>query len=86
MVPGVASRTTYGATNAKPSNLGVMLMSPSGRPGSDVSEYARHDACRRPGSRREGTAWPVALPLPARLDEDGDGIRRLALDPLDPAP
>ena len=41
IVPGLASRTTYGVTAPVSSSLGVMLMNPSGRPGSEVIEYAR---------------------------------------------
>ena len=38
IVPGCASRTSQGVTVPSSTSLGVMLMSPSGRPGSDVSE------------------------------------------------
>ena len=41
IIPGFASRTTYGVTAPVSSNLGVMLISPSGRSGSEVIEYAR---------------------------------------------
>jgi len=38
IVPGRAWRTSQGVTTPSSTSLGVMLMSPSGRPGSDVSE------------------------------------------------
>ena len=38
MVPGWASRTSQGVTTPSSTSLGVMLISPSGRPGSEVSE------------------------------------------------
>ena len=39
--PGLACLTRYGETFPASTSLGVMLISPSGRPGSEVSEYAR---------------------------------------------
>ena len=38
IVPGCAWRTSQGVTTPSSTSLGVMLMSPSGRPGSEVSE------------------------------------------------
>ncbi len=38
IAPGLASRTKNGETLPSSTSLGVMLMQPSGRPGSDVSE------------------------------------------------
>ena len=38
IVPGCAWRTSYGVTLPSSTSLGVMLISPSGRPGSEVSE------------------------------------------------
>ena len=38
MVPGCAWRTSQGVTTPSSTSLGVMLISPSGRPGSEVSE------------------------------------------------
>ena len=38
IVPGWAWRTSHGVTMPSSTSLGVMLISPSGRPGSDVSE------------------------------------------------
>ena len=39
--PGRASRTRKGDTFPASTSFGVMAIHPSGRPGSDVSEYAR---------------------------------------------
>jgi hypothetical protein len=39
--PGLAVRTKYGETFPDSTSFGVMLMHPSGRPGSEVIEYAR---------------------------------------------
>ena len=41
IAPGFASRLRNGQTLPASTSLGVMLMQPSGRPGSEVSEYAR---------------------------------------------
>ena len=46
IVPGLAPPTRYGETLPSSTRLGVMLISPSSRYGSDVSEYARQ--CRTP--------------------------------------
>ena len=40
-MPCCAPRTRKGDTLPSGTSFGVMLMQPSGRPGSDVSEYAR---------------------------------------------
>jgi hypothetical protein len=39
--PGRASRTRWGDTFPASTSFGVMAIHPSGRPGSEVSEYAR---------------------------------------------
>ena len=41
ITPGRAVRTRYGETLPDSTSFGVMLMQPSGRPGSEVIEYAR---------------------------------------------
>ena len=46
IVPGLARPTRYGDTLPSSTRLGVMLIRPSSRYGSDVSEYARQ--CRTP--------------------------------------
>ena len=38
MTPGLAVRTKYGETLPASTSFGVMLMQPSGRPGSEVIE------------------------------------------------
>ena len=83
--PGRAARTRCDETLPASTSLGVMLMHPSGRSGSDVSEYARQWWI-------PSTTIPiaqvlprfVARPLPAGTDQHRRRVRRLARDPLDP--
>ena len=61
IVPGWASRTRYGVTAPVSSSLGVMLMKPSGRPGSEVIEYARQwclPSTWKPTRRYWPGLWP----------------------------
>ena len=87
IVPGLASRTTYGVTApclqqlrrdadqpVRPAGIRGDRVRPPVMPAIDLKADA-HVLPR-----------PVALPLPARPDENADGVRRLGLDPLDPAP
>ena len=62
-----------------------MLMHPSGRPGSEVIDRAPVVLAVDREADPQVLAGPVALPLPAGLDEDGDGVGGLPVDPLDPA-
>ena len=59
IAPGRPWRTRYGETTPLSTSFGVIEMQPSGRPGSEVSEYARQ--CRTP---RMST--PIRQYCPAR--------------------
>jgi hypothetical protein len=61
IVPGLASRTSHGVTVPSSTSFGVMLIRPSGRPGSDVSEYARQwctPSMTKPMRRYWPGTWP----------------------------
>ena len=61
MIPGRPRLTRYGETVPSSTFLIVIVMKPSGRPGSDVSEYARQ--CRRPlMSSPMRRYWPASWP------------------------
>ena len=61
IVPGRPRRTRYGDTLPSSTLLTVMLISPSGRAGSEVSEYARQ--CRTPSmSSPIRRYWPGSWP------------------------
>ena len=61
MVPGWAWRTSHGVTTPSWTSLGVMLINPSGRPGSEVSEYARQ-WCTPSTTKPMRRYWPGSWP------------------------
>ena len=83
--PGRPRRTRYGDTLPSSTFLTVMLMWPSSRRGSDVSEYARQ--WRTPSiSSPIRRYWPGSVPAPpvAGLDHDGRRVGGFVGDLLDP--
>ena len=61
IAPGLAWRTKNGETLPSSTSLGVILMQPSGRPGSEVSEYARQwctPSMTTPMRRYWPGSWP----------------------------
>ena len=56
-----ASRTRYGETLPSSTSLGVIEMKPSGRPGSEVSEYARQ-WCMPSTTTPMRRYWPGSWP------------------------
>ena len=61
IVPGRATRTRYGDTLPVLSSFGVIEMNPSGRPGSEVSEYARQ-WCTPSTTTPTRRYWPGSCP------------------------
>ena len=61
MIPGCACRTRYGVTLPVSTSLGVIEMKPSGRPGSEVIEYARQ-WCTPSTTTPTRRYWPGSCP------------------------